>query len=468
MKFEASYLLDIFPIIVFVVVIFLVIRSPRIKIPGTKRHLLLDYGYAPLLGILILLLTFSMPPSTLVTGLLGTSQIRPYMILILFFSLAYVCISIDITGFFNYLALLAAKKSGASGKKLFFYFFLLSSVLTTFTSNDIVILTITPIILYFTKYTKINPVPYLIGEFFAANIWSIALYVGNPTNIIVAQAYALTFIEYSQWMVLPTIVAGMACYFLLYFIFRAEISKPLTPPEIDPKSAMRDKPGAIIGVIMLGICLGLLSLAPVFNLDMGIITFVFAMIMLGQDLFDDIKSHRRNPNLRKFDTTKTALTRMPWKIAPFVYCMFVMVDVLRNSGWIDLLSSSIARVETISGLVLAIFFMGFLSSLACNVMNNQPMTILFTEMLQSASFTASFIASPKIIRGSMYALIMGSNFGANFTLIGALAGIMWSGISKDKDINITYKQFAKFGFKIMPLVITLACLVLALEFLFWV
>ncbi len=68
----------------------------------------------------------------------------------------------------------------------------------------------------------------------------------------------------------------------------------------------------------------------------------------------------------------------------------------------------------------------------------------------------------------MYALIMGSNFGANFTLIGALAGIMWSGISKDKDVNIMYSQFAKFGFKVMPLVVGLACLVLALEFLFWV
>ena len=39
---------------------------------------------------------------------------------------------------------------------------------------------------------------------------------------------------------------------------------------------------------------------------------------------------------------------------------------------------------------------------------------------------------------------------------------------KEKEVHVTYREFAKFGFKVMPLVVALACLVLALEFLFWV
>ncbi|OLS14679.1 MAG: arsenite efflux membrane protein ArsB [Promethearchaeota archaeon CR_4] len=454
-------MLDIIPIIVFIGVVFLIIRQPRLKIPGTNRHILLDYGYAPLLGIIILLVTLNMPPSLILTGLVGTSQIHPYEILILFFSLAYICISIDQTGFFRYLALLAAKKSGSSGKKLFFYFFALSSILTTFTSNDIVILTITPIILYFTKYTKINPVPYLFGEFFAANIWSIALYVGNPTNIIVAQAYNLTFLGYSQWVLLPTVVAGVTCYFLLYLLFRKDISKPLTPPDINPKSALNDKPGAFFGLIMLGSCLLLLSIAPTFNLNMGLITLIFAIIMLGRDILKDLISHRRDPAIQRFNGTTANLTRMPWKIAPFVICMFVLVQVLEYSGWIDLFASSMSGATNTIGLVATIFFVGFFASLACNVLNNQPMTILFTKMLQNSAFVAPAL----LVQGSMFALIMGSNFGANFTLIGALAGIMWSNISNGNGNRITYKQFAKVGFKVMPLVVAVACLVLAIEFL---
>jgi Na+/H+ antiporter NhaD/arsenite permease-like protein len=75
----------------------------------------------------------------------------------------------------------------------------------------------------------------------------------------------------------------------------------------------------------------------------------------------------------------------------------------------------------------------------------------------------------------MFGLIMGSNFGANFTVVGALAGIMWVQILKDKgnqsqryfltptDIPISYLQFAKYGFILMPLTVALASGILAIQ-----
>lgn len=62
-----------------------------------------------------------------------------------------------------------------------------------------------PIIYYFALATGADPIPFLTAEFTAANIWSMLLFVGNPTNIIVAMAYRLGFFEYSKWMALPTI-----------------------------------------------------------------------------------------------------------------------------------------------------------------------------------------------------------------------------------------------------------------------
>jgi Na+/H+ antiporter NhaD/arsenite permease-like protein len=470
----------IFTMIIFVLIIFVILRQPKIKLPGSTRIVQLDYGSAPLLGVLILLFAQQIDTQILIVGVLGTATIKPVMIIMLFFSLAYVCISIDLTGFFAYLSLTAAKKSGSSGKKLFFYFFLLSSVLTTFTSNDIVILTLTPIIVYFCKYTKTNPVPYLIGQFFAANIWSIALYVGNPTNIIVAQAYNLTFLGYSQWMVLPTAVAGISSYFLVLKSFKNDIPNKITPPEIDPKSALKDRFGAVFGMIMLITNLILLSLAPIFGWNMGYICLIFAIIFLVRDFIHDLRNPYKegqqktvnsltddtnvsNKKPSRFDTPLTALSRMPWKIMPFVFGMFIMVEVMGDAGLIEIFASGIASVVNKIGLVPSVFFMTFLSSLVCNITNNQPMTILFTRILQDGAFTTSDL----LTRANMFALIMGSNFGANFTLIGALAGIMWSSISEAKGIKITYKSFAKQGFKIMPIVVALASLVLALEFVFW-
>lgn len=53
--------------------------------------------------------------------------------------------------------------------------------------------------------SSLDPVPYLVAEYVAANICSTLLYIGNPTNIIVAQAYQMTFLGYMKWSVLPTI-----------------------------------------------------------------------------------------------------------------------------------------------------------------------------------------------------------------------------------------------------------------------
>ena len=73
-----------------------------------------------------------------------------------------------------------------------------------FGKNDVTILTLTPIIYYFSKATGCSARPFVISEFFAANVWSMALLIGNPTNILVAQAIRLSFIDYSKWMLLPT------------------------------------------------------------------------------------------------------------------------------------------------------------------------------------------------------------------------------------------------------------------------
>lgn len=64
----------------------------------------------------------------------------------------------------------------------------------------------------------------------------------------------------------------------------------------------------------------------------------------------------------------------------------------------------------------------------------------------------------------MYGLVIGSNLGANFTIIGSLAGIMWVQILKDKHIGMSYSQFAKVGFLLMPIVAFVAASVLAIEF----
>ena len=54
----------------------------------------------------------------------------------------------------------------------------MATILTILTSNDVVILTLTPVIYHFAKATQSDPAPLLFLEFFTANIFSMALLIG--------------------------------------------------------------------------------------------------------------------------------------------------------------------------------------------------------------------------------------------------------------------------------------------------
>jgi arsenical pump membrane protein len=464
-------------LLAFSIAIFFIVHPITVRIG--KRRLEMDYAWGSVIGAAMIILADVLTPGEAWDSLIGRPGFSPYTIIILFMSLAYITISLDSTGFFEYVALKFINHSRGSKMRLFLLFFLLSSLITLFTSNDIVILTLTPIIFYFGKHAKVRMLPYLIAEFFAANIWSMFLYIGNPTNIIVAMASNLNFYEFTYWMALPTTAGGLLCLALLYLIFRKDITGRFEiPKEIDPKHFIKDKGCAIATLSIFVGTMVMFMLSPFFGLQLWWISFVFAAALF---IFDGIMAIGENANkqlifyktFRRYvyhKETKVYQFRlhmifehMPWKIIPFLVGLFLMVEGLLVTGFIDMAASFIAWLSP--NVMAASMSMGFISSLAANVVNNQPMTILFTKILESPQFALT----GAVKSASIYSLIIGSNLGANLTIIGALAGIMWAKIVNEKkdgqDEVINYRIFAKYGFLITPLVILVTCGVLAVEFM---
>lgn len=69
----------------------------------------------------------------------GTDGVKPYNILILFFSLAYMAITLDITGLLQAAAFWVSNKGGSNGWKLFAYFYIMLTILSIVLGNDPVI-----------------------------------------------------------------------------------------------------------------------------------------------------------------------------------------------------------------------------------------------------------------------------------------------------------------------------------------
>lgn len=123
--------------------------------------------------------------------------------------------------------------------------------------------------------------------------------------------------------------------------------------------------------------------------------------------------------------------------------MFVIVIAIQNQG----ISSEISKVL---GDKNTIWTYGTSSFLICNLINNIPMSILYSTLPSGSEYI-----------NSIYASIIGSNIGAFLTPIGALAGIMFNNLLKDHDIKLSFKQFSLYG-----LIISIPTLMISLLMLF--
>ncbi|KXS12521.1 hypothetical protein M427DRAFT_59463 [Gonapodya prolifera JEL478] len=278
----------------FFVVVGFCIFPVSIRLPR-GYHLPIDIAVAPILGVALLGAIGAVGTTELHNGFIGSGTMQPYAIVILIFSLAVISLSIDLTGAFGHVALLVAKSAGHSGPKLWRSLFFLSALIATFFSNDVVVLTLTPIILYFLEAANIPATPFLLPAFQVANVGSILLVLGNPTNILVAQGTSLSFLAYTAWMALPTVVALCTSYLLLYVLFRSRTPANVDLSRLDelrsnPRYQVRDWAGAWFGSFCMCGCLITLMVATVFDhsINVAVLSTPWAGAALVRDLAADI------------------------------------------------------------------------------------------------------------------------------------------------------------------------------------
>ena len=420
--------------IICLVMIFAVLFFPKISL---GKHAISSYWVVTLLGAAILLVSGLVGLPTVLDAILADTAINPLKILVLFLSMTVLSIYLDELGFFRYLASISLKRAGKSQLRLFLILYLTVSVLTVFTSNDVIILSFTPFICYFAKNAHIDPMPYLAAEFVAANTWSMALIIGNPTNIYLVTAAGGDFVSYLKVMLLPTIASGTTAFALLYLLFRKRLHAPILSGVDDIH--LPDKLSIGVGVAHLALCTVALAIGSYVGLEMWLVSLL-AAISLYLFTVGIAIARQKKPKIL-IACTK----RAPWELIPFILSMFVIVEALHINHVTDV-------ITTLLGTIFPIWKYGASSFFAANLINNIPMSVFYSSILEGASDAA------------VYATVVGSNLGACLTPIGALAGIMWSSILKDHHLKFRYPDFLKIGLTVALPALTVALLVLQIQF----
>lgn len=203
-----------------------------------------NFVTGPLIADLFLLAIGTIGETEVRGGIAGSDNIVPYDILIFFFSLAYIAISIDASGLIRYLAFKVLQLGGKVGHRLFFFLYVFFFGLGSFIGNDPIILSGTAFLAYMTRVSSNirHPRAWIHTQFAIANIASAILVSSNPTNLVLAGAFKIKFIDYTRDMVVPVVITAVLLFpFLLYIIFANEnlIPSSIKMHELDDEARAR-------------------------------------------------------------------------------------------------------------------------------------------------------------------------------------------------------------------------------------
>ena len=391
---------------------------PKLRIKKLNISL---YWVIALVGATVLLIVKREYLPEVGKAMVANTAINPLKILVLFISMTVLSIFLDELGFFRFLASFILSRAKSGQRKLFIYLYVMVSVLTMFTSNDIIILSFTPFICYFAKNAKIDPIPFLAAEFVAANTWSMALIIGNPTNIYLATANGIDFLSYLKISILPTLAAGVVAFCMLYILFRKKLRAPIE--RCAEQVTISDKLLLWVGIAHLGICTLMLAIGSYIGVEMWLVSACAVGSLI---IFNAVIAIVRR---KKPAALLGCIKRIPYELVPFLLSMFAMIVILSETGVTE-------KIACLMGNDFTVLKYGVASFLSANIINNIPMSVLFSSIIGASEVNLS---------SAVYATVIGSNISAFFTPIGALAGIMWSSILNNHGYKFSYLSFLKMG-----------------------
>ncbi|KAI5364173.1 putative citrate transporter-like domain-containing protein [Septoria linicola] len=155
-----------------------------------------------------------------------------------------------------------------------------------------------------------------------------------------------------------------------------------------------------------------------------------------------------------FPTVTTVATHLPWKLVPFAFCMFVLVQALVTKGWVPVFAHGWDHWVNKTGTVGAIGGMGFLSVILCNFAGtNIGTTILLCRVVQAwvqIHKNNDTIITQRTFWATVYSMAIGVNYGAFSTAFSAsLAGLLWRDILSRKHIRVRSLDFARINLPII-------------------
>jgi Na+/H+ antiporter NhaD/arsenite permease-like protein len=347
------------------------------------------------------------------------------------------------TGFFEYLAVLAARASKGKPVRLFFLLGSITTILSMFLDNVTTVVLIAPVTILISEILGVSALPYLVTEALLSNTGGVATLVGDPPNVLIGSAAGLSFNDFLIHSLPIVLLSWTGALFLLQFLFKKELAKrprrSRAIMKLNPSETLNQPGNARRILIVLGGAILFFFVHHLLHVEPSLVALsaaAIALVWVQPDIHDVLK-------------------KVEWSVLIFFGALFVMVGGLEHSGVLEMFVELFERGSSISPVLFGVLIIWAVAILSA-VVDNVPITIALIPVIKG-------LGESGMDTGPLWwALAFGAGFGGNGTIIGSSANIIVATLSEKTRTPITSALWIKRGLPVMLVTCTIASILYAI------
>lgn len=337
------------------------------------------------------------------------------------------------TGFFQFLAVMAAKISKGKPIRLLIFLTAVTSVVSMVLDNVTTVVLIAPVTILICEILGYNTRPFLISEAILSNIGGMATLVGDPPNILIASAADFTFVDFLRNALPIVLVTWLVSIVVLNYLFRKELQSSkivdngAVVAQLNPKEAIKEPKIVFKVLVMIAFALIGFIFEDLINLEPSVIAIGASSLAL---LWV-------NPS-----KVKEVFNLVEWDVLVFFSSLFILVGGLENAGVLHYLAQAILSIGNLHPVILGVSLLWIVALLSA-IVDNIPITIAIIPVILELE-TMGIPVAPL-----WWALAFGAGLGGNGTIIGSTANVIVTSLSDRTRYPISPMLWNKKGLPVM-------------------